>query len=266
MLDTRPCDGYIRPFRIFGNLYFVGTYPSSVHLIDTGEGLILIDTGYLDNLYLTVNNIWELGFNPKDIKYILLSHGHYDHVNGAAALAALTGAKTFIGAEDLPLVSGAVNHFPTVVYPFIPDELLYDKDEVVLGNTKILCLSTPGHTDGTMSFFFHATDGANSYRVGMFGGAGTNTLTEDFIVRNALSMENRNKFFNSIERLKKEQVEIFIGNHVGNNDTAGKQKLLEISEQNPFIDGEAWGRFLDLCRQKLEKIIKKEKEVSGDEK
>ena len=79
-MAIKPWKGAFPPFRIFGNLYFVGTKPSSTHIIDTGDGLILIDPGYCENFYLVINNIWELGFNPKDIKYILLSHCHFDHI------------------------------------------------------------------------------------------------------------------------------------------------------------------------------------------
>ena len=253
MLGKKPWLGYIEPAKIFGNLYFVGTLPSSVHLIDTGDGLILIDTGYLENLYLTVDNIHRLGFDTKDIKYIVLSHGHYDHANGAAALAHLTGAKIFLGRADAPLVTGEINHFKTHVRPLEPDVLLDDGDEIRLGNTKITCLSTPGHTDGTMSFFFDVTDGENTYRVGTFGGAGTNTLVKDFLISNSLPFENRNKFYESIQRLKRERVDIFIGNHVENNDTQGKLAAMKNSTGNPFIDENAWGEFLASCEIKLKK-------------
>ena len=72
----------IIPFKIIGNLYFVGSYCQSSHLIDTGDGLILIDTGYPQNLYLLINSIYKLGFSPYDVKYIIHSHGHYDHGGG----------------------------------------------------------------------------------------------------------------------------------------------------------------------------------------
>ena len=65
MLKQNPWEGYVKPGRIFGNLYFVGTKPSSTHIIDTGDGLILIDPGHLENFYLVVNNIWELGFTQR---------------------------------------------------------------------------------------------------------------------------------------------------------------------------------------------------------
>ena len=200
-----------------------------------------------------------MGFDPRDIKYILLSHGHYDHVNGAAALKELTGAKIFLGKDDLPLVTGEVNHFSTKVRPLCPDFLLNDGDTVTLGNTSVKCISTPGHSDGTMSFFFDVTDGDQILRAGMFGGAGTNTLTSEFLQKNRLPFENRTKFLNSIQSLRTERVDIFIGNHVGNNDTEGKLKALGEAEKNPFICPYEWAKFLDTCEGKLRKIIEGEK-------
>ena len=143
MLSKDPWLGYVKPGRIFGNLYFIGTHPSSVHLIDTGDGLMLIDTGCLDNLYLVIQNMWELGFNPKDIKKILISHGHYDHMNATAALVNMTGAKTYIGEADLHMVTGEINHCTLPLRPFKPDVLLKDGDIVTLGNTSVRCVSTP---------------------------------------------------------------------------------------------------------------------------
>jgi metallo-beta-lactamase class B len=69
----------VKPFCIYGNLFFVGNSDVSAHLIDTGDGLILIDTTYPTTAAMLIQSIWEVGFNPKDIKYIIHTHGHYDH-------------------------------------------------------------------------------------------------------------------------------------------------------------------------------------------
>ena len=93
-------EGVMEPFRIIGNVYFVGCFPASSHLIDTGDGLILIDTGYEDTLHLLINSIYRLGFSPYDVKYILHTHWHGDHTAATAAFVHLTGAKTLFGAKD----------------------------------------------------------------------------------------------------------------------------------------------------------------------
>lgn len=244
----------IKPSKLISNLYFVGTYDASTHLIDTGEGLILIDPGYSESLYMVINNIWEIGFKPCDIKYILISHAHSDHMDATDAMVNLTNAKTFIGKDDLPILNGEIFHFP--IKPFVPDVLLEDGDIVSLGNTKIKCISTPGHTDGTMSFLFDINDNGNTYRAGMFGGAGCNTLTRSFLTEHNLPFENRNKFLTSVNRLLKEKVDVFVGNHVQNNDTDKKIKLIGNTQINPFIAPHEWGNFLMARKMRILNIIK----------
>ena len=261
-------EGYIRPCRIFGNLYFVGTRPASSHLIDTGDGLILIDAGFPEALDELVKNISALGFDPMDIRIILLSHGHYDHAGAARDLAKMTGADIYIGKGDLKMVTGeedsSLAELFCVSYTqfFTPDVLLSDGDRVSLGNTEILCVSTPGHTDGTMSFFFDITDGEGHYRVGMFGGAGTNTLTGEFLSSHSLPYSSRDLFFGSIERLKQERVEIFLGNHVGNNDTEGKLQRVESGEKDAFFAPDGWMAFLKERENRLKEIIEKERNMN----
>ena len=255
MLKQKPWEGYVKPGRIFGNLYFVGTKPSSTHIIDTGDGLILIDPGYNENFYLVINNIWELGFNPKDIKYILISHCHCDHTDATERLVHMCGAKVFMGKDDIPLYKGEIYHYD--FSPFRVDEFLCDGVVVELGNTKIQCIATPGHTDGTMSFFFDVTDGKNTYRAGMFGGAGTNTMTNDFIEKNNLSYDCRDKFANSIEKLLKIHVDIPVGNHIAGNNTVENLKLLEENPHtNPFINPQQWIDFLNERKNRLKEVIK----------
>ncbi|MBQ9985358.1 MAG: MBL fold metallo-hydrolase, partial [Oscillospiraceae bacterium] len=133
------------PFRIAGNLYFVGCRKASSHLLDTGEGLILLDTGYEENAEMIVNSMSELGFDIRDVRYIIHSHGHYDHTFATAKLVKLSGAKTFLNFRDIRYLEGR----------FTPDFDIKDGDVIKLGNTEILCLETPGHTEGTVSFFFN---------------------------------------------------------------------------------------------------------------
>lgn len=216
----RPWEGYIKPFRIFGNLYFVGSRPASSHLIDTGEGRILIDSGYPQTLYLVLEVIREVGFQPKDLQYILHSHGHYDHIGGTRALAELTGAKTIIGAADADMCTGRLDltWARELGYEFVetfePDILLSDQDVIRLGNPEIYCIASPGHTPGTMSFFFNVTNGQKIVRAEMHGGVGVKSLSGSFLERYQLSFDCRRQYLDSIERLKKEEVDLFLGNHV----------------------------------------------------
>lgn len=241
---NQPWEGKMTPFKIIGNVYFIGTFQASTHLIDTGDGLIVVDPGYTNSFYLVINSIHELGFSPKDIKYIINTHWHWDHTEATAALADLSGAKTLIGRYDEEKAKAY----------FIPDMLIKDKDTLTLGNTTIEFIETPGHTKGTISFFFNATENGKTYRVGMFGGAGANTLKAG-----AFDFENcRQAYRNSLQRLKQEKVDVFIGNHVWNNDTLNKSKILFETGKNTFIDGTLWGKFLDFCLERLVGLEEKE--------
>ena len=239
-----PWEGTLDPFRIIGNVYFVGTFQASVHLIDTGDGLILIDTGYENTLYLVIRSIYLLGFDPKDIKYIIHTHWHWDHTEGTRAMVALSGAKTLIGRNDEKRARSY----------FSPDISVKDGDTLTLGNTTVTFLETPGHTKGTISFFFETEDSGKVYRVGMFGGAGANTLKKYA----AEYADCREDYRNSLHRLRKEKVDVFIGNHTWNNDTDLKGKLLLETGENKFIDSQIWLDFLDFCENRLDKLIAKE--------
>lgn len=236
--------GRMRPFRMFGGVYFVGTYQASCHIIDTGDGLIMIDTGYASTLYMVVDSIYSLGFKPSDVKYIINTHWHGDHVEATADFVGLSGAKTLIGRDDAEKASQY----------FTPDILVDDGDTLTLGDTTITFMITPGHTKGTLSFFFDVTEDGKTYRAGSFGGAGANTL-----VPGKYDFEGaREAYFASIERLKKEKVELFLGNHVWNNGTYHKGEKLLNTGVNEFIDFEIWEQFLNVCKERLESIIKKE--------
>ena len=95
--------GRIKPFEIVKDVYFIGVYKASTHLVDTGDGLVVIDPGYNDSLYHVVDSIYRLGFKPEQVKYIINTHWHYDHAEATERFSDLTGAKTLIGRYDAEL-------------------------------------------------------------------------------------------------------------------------------------------------------------------
>lgn len=243
---VKPWEGKMSPFKIIGNVYFCGTFQASCHLIDTGDGLILIDSGYDDTLYLVVSSIYELGFRPKDIKYIVNTHWHDDHTGATRSMVDLTGAKTLLGRYDL---DNAKQFFE-------PDILIQDGDVLSLGNTTISFMETPGHTRGTISFFFETIENGKTYRVGMFGGAGANTMVPEKFDFDGC----RESYRNSLHRLMKEKVDVFIGNHVWNNNTYEYGKILLETGENKFLDDRLWGTFLVFCEKRLDSVIAQDKE------
>ena len=238
----------IKPFRMIGNLYFVGTKEASSHLIATTEGLILLDTGYAECAELVMNSIRELGFKVEDIKYILHSHGHRDHTDATAEiLKSCPEAKTLLSFKDIRYIKG-----------FTPDIDITDGYKLRLGETEILCLFTPGHTEGSCSFFFDITEDGVTYRAGTFGGAGTNQLKKDYMNEKQVSYLMRGEFFKSVFRLMTEQVDVMIGNHTWHNKTLEKGELVGKTEINPYVDKNEWTKFLKGLTNTMENIIKEE--------
>ena len=243
----------MRPFKIAGNLYFVGNAAVSSHLIDTGDGLILIDTTFPQTYPLLINSIWEAGFSIYDIKYILHTHGHFDHFGGTPELAALTKAKTFLGAKDAmmfrqrPELSFKDDCPFCYLELFTPDVEIDDGQIITLGNTEIKAVLTPGHSPGVISFIIKVTDGNKTYTAGMQGGAGFNTLNRFFLERHNLDVcETRNSFLEGLKKLENEKVDITLGNHPNQNNTIEKYKemIKNPTAPNPFINPDEWQLFL----------------------
>lgn len=159
------------PFRIAGNLYYVGSYDLCCYLITTPQGHILINTGVPGSDTMLRKHIEALGFKYSDIKILLTTHAHLDHVGAMAAIKKATGAKLMIHEKDAPVMAdGGNSDFDmggrgAMFTPVKADRLLHDRDIVKLGEMKILVLHHPGHTKGACSFLFTVKDHDSSYRV-----------------------------------------------------------------------------------------------------
>lgn|SRR5690242_18459271 len=159
------------PFRIAGNLYYVGTYDLGCYLITTPEGNILINTGLASSASPIKKNIESLGFNFKDIKILLITHAHFDHVGAMAEIKKQTGARLMVDAADAPvLADGGISDYALGKYgrtfaPVKADRLLHDHDTVTLGNMHLVMLHHPGHTKGACSYLFVVKDAKRTYRV-----------------------------------------------------------------------------------------------------
>lgn len=164
---TRPFE----PFRIAGNLYYVGTYDLACYLITTDKGNILINTGLASSGEQIKKNIETLGFKFSDTKILLTTQAHYDHLGAMAAIKKQTHATLMVDAADAAsLESGGSSDYEMGKYgvsfkPVHPDKLLHDGDTISLGNTHLVMLHHPGHTMGSCSYIFTTQDAARSYRV-----------------------------------------------------------------------------------------------------
>lgn len=257
-----PWKGYIVPFRVIGNLYFVGTIPASCHMIDTGEGQLLVDTALPQSCYLILEGIRWLGFDPMDIRWIVHSHGHYDHISSTRALVALTGAKTYISRPDAQLCTGErdltwAREMGTAFYEaFEPDVLIDDGDVLEFGNTRVECLLTPGHSEGTLTLLWNIEGAGRPLTDGMHGGTGHNTLDADWLRKNHMPMDMPEIFRRGLRRAARRHVDVMVGNHTGHNHMLEKlERMRSGAGENPFIDPGEWQRFLAAEEQKLDKML-----------
>ena len=160
-----------QPFRIAGNLYYVGTYDLACYLITTPQGNILINTGLAASAAQIKNNIKALGFKLNDTKILLTTQSHYDHVGAMAAIKKSTGAQLMVDEKDADVLATggssdyALGQYGTSFKPVTADRLLHDRDTILLGNVQLLMLHHPGHTKGSCSFLFTVKDDQQSYKV-----------------------------------------------------------------------------------------------------
>ena len=165
---------YAKPYKVFDNLYFIGTRIHSAWALTTSAGIIVIDTlfDYAIEPEM-VEGLQTLGLNPRDIKYVLISHAHGDHDQGAALLQSRYGAKIVMGAADwdatLQRAASAAGGVPKRDVVVGPEGLT-----ITLGDTKVDVVATPGHTPGTLSYFFPVKDAGRTLTVAYSGGTAFN--------------------------------------------------------------------------------------------
>ena len=253
------------PFRIFGNLYYVGDQHVCMHLIDTGDGLILIDCGYGQTTHMIEESIRGLGFSMEDLRWIIISHGHFDHFGSGNELRRRYGCKIFMSRVDRDLIRERPERALCFLGPdpnmpvCWPDEVIDDGDVLTLGNTSILFRLAPGHTMGTLAFFFDVTDGKCIKRAGCWGGVGFFTVYKQHSRDFGLPENKCQLFLESAKKLQTEHVDIHLGNHPENNQTLQKyQKMLDEPGCNPFLDSNAWGVFLRNLETNARKFMEKD--------
>ena len=263
MNALQPWQEDLAPFRLYGKLWHVGGKCSPSYVFDTGDGLLMLDTGFPKGGYFLFRNLHDLGLDPRKIRWILHSHGHFDHIGMTRALVEMTGAKTFIGAPDRDYVNGKLDLTwarelgSTYDEPFEPDVLVNDGDVLEFGELKIRCAAAPGHTPGTMAYFFDLEENGVVRHAGMHGGVGANTMKTAFLRQYGLTAECRQQFLDAVAKLRDEPVEVLVGNHLWNYDAEGKlrRRAEDPNGPNPFVRPGEWKRFLDARAEQVRKLI-----------
>jgi metallo-beta-lactamase class B len=159
------------PFRIVGNLYYVGTYDLACYLITAPKRHILINTGLANSADLIKANVEALGFKFSDIKILLTTQAHYDHLGAMAEIKKQTAAQFMVDERDAQVAADggqsdyAFGDKGATFAPIKADRLLHNNDTIVLGGTQLVVLHHPGHTKGSCSYLCDVKDTKRSYRV-----------------------------------------------------------------------------------------------------
>jgi metallo-beta-lactamase class B len=174
-----PADQAVEPWKPFDNVDFVGICWVSAWLVHTDEGTVLIDTLYGPFQKLIVENIKKTGTYLADIKYVLITHGHFDHAGGAHSLKPLLPNAKFVmtqGGWDEAIESAAKSEGRRKWEMIEPEMVVADGEEITLGGNTFTVIETPGHTWGTASYMYDVRDGDNTHRAITVGGLGLNAV------------------------------------------------------------------------------------------
>lgn len=251
---------YVHPFNLYGPVWYVGDSWVCVHLIDTGDGLLLIDSGNCGCTAMLVQAIWEAGFDPANVKWIVHSHGHLDHIGGANFFKKMYGSRLYLGAQDAKMFRerpelALIHDSPDLADAlFVPDHEIADGEVITFGNLSLTFYDVPGHTDGCIAFFGEVDGPEGVKRIGYYGGFGFNTLQKDFLQEiGDTEYRMRQVYLDSLAKVRGQKVEVFLANHCINNDTLGRRarQLADPTGPNPFVDDQVWGSYLDEKRDAL---------------
>ena len=237
----------VTPFNIVDNVYFVGGTDMTIYLITTPEGHILIDSTYERDVPWIRENIEELGFNVRDIKIMLNSHAHADHIEAHGLMKELTGAQVVMSEGDAPALAAgggpARNGSGTRFKPVQADRLIKTGDTVTLGGATLTAHVFPGHTRGATTWTMPVEDGGKRYTFVFFGGIGG--VRQPF-VNNAEWPTLADDYADTLRRASLLNCEFFTEGHTGGFGFMDKMSRLLAGEQpNPFYAPEE-------CRQDIE--------------
>ncbi|MEQ1758439.1 MAG: subclass B3 metallo-beta-lactamase [Vicinamibacterales bacterium] len=238
--------GYTTPYpplRIIANVYYVGMSDLAAYLITTPQGHILINTGLVESVPLIRANIEQLGFKVSDIKLLLATHGHWDHVAGMAELKSLTGAQMLMHDADAPMLEDGGNtdyRFPRdqargMLYePVKVDRRLKDGDRVRLGMMELTAHHHPGHTKGSTTFSFDVQEAGKPYRVLI---ANMGSINEGVKLLSTPGYPNIvDDYARTFRQQKALACDVFLASHAAQFGLHGKYKPGDPYKSDRFVD------------------------------
>jgi metallo-beta-lactamase class B len=245
------------PHRIADNLYYVGSKGLSTYLITSSKGHILINSSFERTVPLIRASVEKLGFKFTDVKILLTSHAHNDHVEGSALVKELTGAQLYVMAGDEKVVEsgGKGQYYYTDTWkPCKVSRVLQDGDQVTLGEAVLIARLTPGHTRGCTTWTMRATDGGKAYDVVIVGSPNVNTGFR--LVGNSSYPEIAGDFARTFRVLKALHCDIFLGAHGIYYDMEAKYAKLKSGKgPNPFVDPAGYRAYIEEREQAYLKTL-----------
>ena len=255
----------MEPFRIVGNIHYVGAVNIASYLIATPEGHILMDTGTTTMHQQIVSNIAKLGFKPTDVRIMLSGHAHFDHIEGHAAMKAATGARVMAMKGDAEALARGVDTSALGASGWAPvkvDRVLQDGDTVTLGGTTLRAVLSAGHTQGATTWFTSVEDRGRRYTVAFFGA----NLPNDGVPlldnpRHKTVVEDTRR---TLARLKAEPPpDIQLTGHP-QGLFAGKLERITAGETpHPLMNAAGWGTQIANAEASFEKRIDQERHARG---
>lgn len=263
-LDTSSWDRYEAPFRLAGPIYYVGTQELAAFLVSSPQGHILIDGGIPGAAAVIEKSIREIGFKPEDIRILLTTQAHFDHVGTHAHFKKLSGAmvQAMTGDETLLRDGGKSDYLfggsPDNAFPRVPvDRILKDGDIITVGGARITARHTPGHTPGSATYETTVTEGGRDYKVVFAASTSVNPGTR--LVKNPsypTILEDFRKAFRVLESL---QPDIFVSGHA--SFFGLKAKRAKMNPESPaaaFVDPQGYRALLAEKKKTFEALVTKE--------
>jgi metallo-beta-lactamase class B len=246
------------PVKVAPHVYYGGNVWVGVYWIDTGEGIILLDSGMPQGLYIIFEGMRKFGFDPHDISLILLSHAHYDHCGAICAIKEYTGAVCYASKEDSAQLANPTEELLNFGYPFTgfsPDNFFSADKPIRLGNISVKPVLTPGHTPGTTSFFFEDVDETGTtYTVGVHGGLGLSPLRDENFQDSAKAWAKRDIYRKTQKSLCEYKVDIPLSFHPYNLGILDKNNSTDSGDWKRFIASERWLAMLEERLQALDEL------------
>ncbi|MDA1372389.1 MAG: MBL fold metallo-hydrolase [Proteobacteria bacterium] len=245
----------VAPFQVFDNLYYVGAKWVSAWLLVSDQGLILFDSLYGELTDLVIDGIRELGFDPDDVRYVIVTHAHFDHIGGARRFQEEFGSVVMMTDADWQMTD------EPAIYRDYPKPVRHlsvaDGSTLNLGRTRLRFMVTPGHTPGVLSTRFTVYDRGYPHDAFMFGGVGLNFS----------GVERTESYINSVQRLQQlPDIEVNIPNHEGSGEVFERYEILQDRQDgdpHPFVDPESWTAWLEILLLNAQSKLDNEREAAG---